>query len=69
MAVFSGLGIGPVFSEWLLDDVNFERTFIAAGSFAISCPLPSPCSPRRESSRPTMDGVAVDSTRAAARRR
>ena len=35
VAVFSGLGMGPVFSEWLLDDVNFERTFIAAGSFAI----------------------------------
>ena len=35
VAVFSGIGVGPVFSEWLLDDVNFERTFIAAGGFAI----------------------------------
>ncbi len=35
VAVFSGLGMGPVFGEWLLDDVNFERTFLAAGSFAI----------------------------------
>ncbi len=35
VAVFSGLGFGPVFGEWLLDDVNFERTFIAAGGFAI----------------------------------
>ena len=35
VAVFSGLGMGPVFGEWLLDDVNFERTFIAAGGFAI----------------------------------
>jgi MFS family permease len=35
VAVFTGLGLGPVFGEQLLNDVEFERTFIAAGLFAI----------------------------------
>ena len=36
VAVFSGIGIGPVFGEWLLNDVEFERTFVAAGCFALA---------------------------------
>lgn len=35
VAVFSGLGFGPVLGEWLLDDIRFERTFTAAGCFAV----------------------------------
>lgn len=35
VAVFTGLGLGPVFGEQLLNDVEFERTFIAGGLFAI----------------------------------
>ncbi len=35
VAVFTGLGLGPVFGEWLLDDAHFERTFIAGGLFAV----------------------------------
>lgn len=35
VAVFTGLGLGPVFSEWLLDDTQFERTFIAGAIFAL----------------------------------
>ncbi len=34
VAVFSGLGLGPVFGEWLLDDTLFERTFVVAAVFA-----------------------------------
>ena len=34
VAIFSGLGLGPVFGEWLLDDTLFERTFVIAGLFA-----------------------------------
>ena len=34
VAVFTGLGLGPVLGEWMLDDVRFERTFVAAGCFA-----------------------------------
>ncbi|MGB3736843.1 MAG: MFS transporter [Ilumatobacter sp.] len=35
VAVFTGLGLGPVFGEQLLNDVEFERTFIAGGIFAL----------------------------------
>ncbi|MEM9747665.1 MAG: MFS transporter [Actinomycetota bacterium] len=35
VAVFGGLGLGPVFGEWLLAGDQFERTFIAAGVFAL----------------------------------
>jgi MFS family permease len=63
VAVFSGLGMGPVFSEWLLDDVNFERTFIAAGGFALLAAAIAVFAPARVES-PDDDGMtAVDSTR------
>ncbi|WP_420451099.1 MFS transporter [Ilumatobacter sp.] len=36
VAVFTGLGLGPVLGEWLLDDVRFERTFVAGSLFAVA---------------------------------
>lgn len=36
VAVFTGLGLGPVFGEWYLNDTEFERTFIAGGIFALA---------------------------------
>jgi MFS family permease len=35
VAVFGGIGIGPILGEALLDDTNFERAFIVAGLFAL----------------------------------
>jgi MFS family permease len=35
VAVFSGLGAGPVLGEFLLDDAMFERAFFVAGASAI----------------------------------
>ena len=35
VAVFTGLGLGPVVGEQLLNDVEFERTFVVAGLFAL----------------------------------
>lgn len=60
VAVFTGLGVGPVFSEWMLDDVNFERTFIAAGVFALAGAFIALFAPSRvispdEGSEPTVD--------------
>jgi MFS family permease len=34
VAVFGGIGIGPIFGEALLGDDNFSRAFIVAGLFA-----------------------------------
>ena len=39
VAIFTALGIGPVFGEWFLDDTHFERTFLAAAFFALMCGL------------------------------
>ncbi len=63
VAVFSGLGVGPVFSEWLLDDVNFERTFIAAGGFALVAAAIAIFAPARVESLDDDGAMPVDSTR------
>ena len=34
VAVFGGIGMGPIIGEALLDDTNFERAFVVAGLFA-----------------------------------
>jgi MFS family permease len=34
VAVFGGIGLGPVLGEWLLDDTEFGRAFFVAGLFA-----------------------------------
>jgi MFS family permease len=35
VAVFGGIGVGPIIGEWLLDDTQFERAFAVAGVFAL----------------------------------
>ena len=35
VAVFGGIGVGPIVGEWLLDDTRFERAFVIAGMFAL----------------------------------
>ncbi|NND76185.1 MAG: MFS transporter [Ilumatobacter sp.] len=60
VAVFTGLGVGPVFSEWLLDDVRFERTFIAAGAFAIGAAAVAVFAPSRVISPDDSEPSTVD---------
>lgn len=59
VAVFTGLGIGPVFGEWLLDDTRFERTFIAAGCFALVAGAIALFAPSRVVSPDAQTGEAV----------
>lgn len=47
VAVFSGLGVGPVVGEWLLDDTMFERTFVAAALFALFAAIIGSFAPAR----------------------
>lgn len=35
VAVFGGIGVGPIFGEWILQDTRFEQAFLVAGSFAL----------------------------------
>ncbi|MGH9133894.1 MAG: MFS transporter [Ilumatobacteraceae bacterium] len=39
VAVFGGLGIGPVLGEWVLDDVHYQRAFMTAGALALATAL------------------------------
>lgn len=36
VAVFGGIGVGPIFGEWVLNESQFERAFLVAGTFALS---------------------------------
>jgi MFS family permease len=36
VAVFAGLGVGPVLGEWILDDTRYALTFATAGVFAVA---------------------------------
>lgn len=66
VAVFTGLGVGPVFGEWMLDDDQFERAFIAAGGFAIVAAIIAIFAPARVEPQDDEAPVAVDSGRRAA---
>ena len=35
VAVFGGIGVGPIIGELVLDDTRFEQAFVVAGSFAL----------------------------------
>jgi MFS family permease len=59
VAVFTGLGVGPVFGEWLLDDTRFERTFVAAGCFALVAGAIAVFAPRRVVSPDSQTGNTV----------
>ncbi len=52
VAVFGGIGMGPIIGEALLDDTNFERAFVVAGLFAFLA-AGSHCSRPRVSSPTT----------------
>ena len=47
VAVFGGIGIGPLFGEWLLDDTRFELAFLAAGVFALGAAALASFAPAR----------------------
>ena len=47
VAVFGGIGIGPIFGEMVLDDTNFERAFAVAGVFALVSALLALAAPAR----------------------
>ena len=46
IAVFGGLGVGPVLGEWVLADVHYERAFVTAGALALSTAVLATLVPR-----------------------
>ncbi|NQY55644.1 MAG: MFS transporter [Ilumatobacteraceae bacterium] len=47
VAVFGGIGIGPIVGEWVLGDDNFGRAFAIAALFSIGAGLVASLLPRR----------------------
>jgi len=47
VAVFGGIGIGPLFGEWILDDTQFQRAFLVAGLFAFAAAALASLAPAR----------------------
>ncbi len=47
IAVFSGLGAGPIVGEWLLADTMFERAFFVAGMCSVSAAVIALFAPSR----------------------
>ncbi len=68
VAVFTGLGLGPVFGEWLLDDTQFERTFIAGAIFAVGAAAVAFFAPSFVVSPDSQTGRSVESPDAPALR-
>jgi MFS family permease len=46
VAVFGGLGIGPVLGEWILADVHYQRAFVTAGALALATAVLASLIPR-----------------------
>lgn len=47
VAVYGGIGIGPIIGEWALDDTEFGRAFFIAGLFALLSALLALAAPDR----------------------
>lgn len=57
VAVFGGIGIGPLFGEWILDDTRFQWAFFVAGLFAFAAAALASLAPARV---PSLDPAPVD---------
>jgi MFS family permease len=57
VAVFGGLGLGPVFGEWILGDDRYAATFATAGLFALSAGAFALLVPKRVDRRAAPDVV------------
>ncbi len=58
VAVFGGIGIGPIIGEMLLDDTRFERAFVVAGLFAFLAAGLAMFAPARVNTDDVIDGPA-----------
>jgi len=69
VAVFGGIGIGPIFGEFLLDDTQFERAFAAAGAFALLAAVVALFAPARVAPIDTIDETIASAAPASGRRK
>jgi MFS family permease len=69
VAVFGGIGMGPIIGEALLDDTNFERAFFTAGLFALLAAGLALFAPARVVSTDVVDHSIPSAAPATGRRR
>jgi MFS family permease len=69
VAVFGGIGMGPIIGEALLDDTNFERAFIVAGLFAFIAAFVALFAPARVEPAGVIDDTIASAAPVSGRRR
>ncbi len=69
VAVFGGIGIGPIIGEWLLGDTDYERAFIVAGVFALLAAVVALFAPARVAPLDTIEETIASAAPTSGRRR
>jgi MFS family permease len=69
VAVFGGIGVGPILGEALLDDTNFQRAFVVAGLFALLAAGLAMFAPSRVEPVDEIDDAIPSASPASGRRR
>ena len=69
VAVFGGIGIGPIIGELILDDTQFERAFVVAGLFALAAAVVALFAPARVAPLDAVDDTIASAAPESGRRR
>ncbi len=69
VAVFGGIGIGPIIGEFVLDDTRFEQAFVIAGLFALLAAVLALFAPARVAPLDPVDDAIASAAPASGRRR
>ncbi len=69
VAVFGGIGMGPIIGEALLDDTNFARAFVVAGLFAFLAAGLALFAPARVETDDVIDDTIASAASAGGRRK
>lgn len=69
VAVFGGIGIGPILGEFMLDDTRFERAFLVAGLVALAAGVVGLFAPARVESPGTGDSSIPTAASSSGRRK
>jgi MFS family permease len=69
VAVFGGIGVGPIIGELVLDDTQFERAFLLAGTFALVAAVVALFAPARVVSPDPIDDAIASASSPTGRRR
>ena len=69
VAVFGGIGIGPVIGEFVLDDTQFEQAFVIAGCFALAAAVVAMFAPARVAPLDPVDDTIASAAPVSGRRK